>query len=163
MWPIPHLLLRRSCSTRFLCLFRGNCFICSCRFSMSVGGGEFSLFLCHSIGPPDQSTHYCFCMRKKNMIGLVLKQIWTLMKIGIIKIIKYSLIYLGKFGKSIIWDNSIMFEESRFLSNYSRVCYSAIRCLLSRATYMKCSLSKNKVIWYSMNILRQLQMLSLPN
>ena len=29
--------------------FRGNCSICICRVSVSVGGGEFRLFLCHHL------------------------------------------------------------------------------------------------------------------
>ena len=41
----------RSHSVSFWVSFRENCSIWSCRFSMSVGGGELRSFLCHHLGP----------------------------------------------------------------------------------------------------------------
>lgn len=59
-------LMGSSCSASFRFFFRGDCSICSCRFSVSVGGGEFMIFLCHRLGQPPSSLtflnlYFCIC------------------------------------------------------------------------------------------------------
>lgn len=44
-------LMWRSRSARFGVSFRGNCSIWSCRFTVSLSGGEFRIFLCHHLEP----------------------------------------------------------------------------------------------------------------
>lgn len=46
MCPFYHLLWR-SCSASFQVFFRGNCFICICRFGVFMGRGEFRFFVYH--------------------------------------------------------------------------------------------------------------------
>ena len=43
---------KRSYSDSFQIFFRGNYFVCSCRFVVSVGGGKFKIFLCSHLGLP---------------------------------------------------------------------------------------------------------------
>lgn len=45
-------LLWSSCSASSQVLFRRNCFICSWRFVVSMGGSEFRVFLCHHLELP---------------------------------------------------------------------------------------------------------------
>ena len=48
-------LMWRSCSASFseVFVFGGKCSTCGCRFGMSVGGGEFRIFLhCHPAPEP---------------------------------------------------------------------------------------------------------------
>lgn len=60
--PIPLdvtlLSLWRNCSASFEVLFGGNCSICSCMFSVPVGGCEFRIFLCHQLGPPQPPSEF---------------------------------------------------------------------------------------------------------
>ena len=43
---------RGNCSASFWFFLSRNYFICGCRSGMSVGGGEFRIFLCYHLGPP---------------------------------------------------------------------------------------------------------------
>ena len=41
MWAFSCSLIQRSCNANFYVFFRGSCTICSCLFTVFVGGGEF--------------------------------------------------------------------------------------------------------------------------
>lgn len=48
IWPFyPSLWSSYSASSQVL--FRANCYICRCIFSVSMGGGEFRIILCHHL------------------------------------------------------------------------------------------------------------------
>lgn len=49
VWSLFHLLCRR-CSVDPQFFFRGNCFVCRCKFSVFMGRGVFSFFLCCHFG-----------------------------------------------------------------------------------------------------------------
>lgn len=50
-WCFPCCPMCRSYSARFWISLRGNCSMCRCVFSESLGGGKFRSLLCHHLGP----------------------------------------------------------------------------------------------------------------
>ena len=49
LWPILRGPFIFCCATRFWVFFRGSCSPCSHKYGVSMGGGEFQLFLCHHL------------------------------------------------------------------------------------------------------------------
>ena len=51
MWILFHFPICRSHSTSFWISFRGNCSVCSCKFGVSTGRGEFRTLPRHHLEP----------------------------------------------------------------------------------------------------------------
>lgn len=51
VWAFSHVLMCRSCMSRFWVSFKGNYSVFSYRYGVSVGGGDFRILLHHHIEP----------------------------------------------------------------------------------------------------------------
>lgn len=64
MWAFLIHTVCESCSFSFWISCRGSCSECSCRFSVSMGGGEFRSFLYYHLG---LKLPICFLLREKQL------------------------------------------------------------------------------------------------